>query len=465
MSEFFNSQTGQGSRTGGARSRPPLQANIALQITGHDLSAPNGGVVFGVVRAPDWMEGDQVAVRLTTMEESIATFRKDKTPAENAKFEKTRPTIEKLMSGYKVGRNDVEPMQVGGLLFVSGCTKDVAATAEGEPQVWKGAYAENYGNDASRDVFHGFAKVNVREATAQYRMAADLDILFPKAAHQIGSLQDLRNFFDTCMDGQLNGVTHNANAALRVFSMNSAQGDSPQVQSKMVWSARKEVTVDADEPGGEPRTFKIPASAEQTWQEAVVQGAQSNGYLKMVAVALSSESDFPGLTPAQIGVANKLREGLASGELRIEAIPGRRIPIVGSSLDDLMDPGTTLARNASKCLVSVDGSDNKVPGYVKMTVGVMTGPARSGQDLPDSIIVTKFAPDAFAKARTLNFVPTDNFTPAFTAAREADSQREASDAAKAGGVPETPTPSDLLSADEPSASQKQAALDNDGPGM
>ena len=93
MSSFLKTFS-SGGKSGGGRSGPPLQANIALQITGHDLTAPNGGYVYGTVRAPDWMAGDEIAVRLTTPEEGVATFRSKYSAEANAKFERTRPTIQ-----------------------------------------------------------------------------------------------------------------------------------------------------------------------------------------------------------------------------------------------------------------------------------------------------------------------------------------------------------------------------------
>eukprot|EP01035_Chromulina_nebulosa_P005664 gene5664-7687_t len=192
MSEFmkrFNSGGGNGQRRG------PVQANICLQISGHDLTAPNGGVVHGVVVSPHWLEGDQVQVRLTNEAESVATFRKDRSPAENQKFFRTRPTIEKLMNGFKVGRNDIPPMNEGGYLMMYSATKDHDATVEGQPQVWKAQYADNFGNDPSYSVRNAFTRVRVEEATEKSSARGSVEMLFPGDARLIKSIDDLRAFY------------------------------------------------------------------------------------------------------------------------------------------------------------------------------------------------------------------------------------------------------------------------------
>lgn len=429
MSEFFNSmqQKSTGSNSG-SRSRPPLQANIALQITGHDLSVPNGGVVHGIARSPEWLAGEQISIRLTNQDESVGTFRARYTEAENAKFFKTRPTVAQLMGGFKVGRNEIEPMKVGGFLMMYGATKDLAATTEGQPTVWKAQYPENYGNDASRDVIHGAVRVSLdpgNEAAGK-NARASVDVLFTGQATVLRSIEDLRNFFDDHMEGQKNGVDQSANSVLRVVSRDGA------TKSLWTYSSRNTVEVPPAVDGDEPRKYSVSASAEQTWKDGVEEGKHAKGMLKVIAVALGAQGLV--LEDAQAAIAKGLALDLQNDEIFIEAIPGRRIPIVGSSLDDLMTEGTKLASQANKCLVAVEGRDNKIPGFVKMTVGTMTSTPRGGGNLPDTTIVTKFAADDFAKARTLDYLSTAIYTPQFTQAREAEQKQDAEKASQAGGV-------------------------------
>jgi hypothetical protein len=430
MSEFmkqFNSGSGGGARSG----RGPLQTNLCLQISGHDLSAPNGGVVQGVVVAPAWLAGDQVAVRLMNEAESMATFRKDRTPTENRKFfDKSRPSIEKLMTGFKVGRNDIPAMNAGGYLMMYGCTKDHDAFVEGQPQVWKAQYAENYGNDPSRDILHGVARVSIEPATETSRAYGNIDILFPRAASLIQSIDDLRGFFEDCMDGQLNGTEHNAQAVIRLIANNG------NVKSFFTYSARQEVEFNGED--GQARRVKVPASAEQTWKEAVEDGVQARGGIKMIAAALSG--DYTGLSPDLARSARTISADLAKGDLKIEAMPGRRIPLVGDSLEWAMDPSNKLARQAKRCEMKQEdprnpGAENArtVLGYVGMTVGVMAMAPRA-DGLADPLIVTKFSADEFAKAKSVNYIVSKNFEPQYSRERDQKAANEAAAAGAQGGV-------------------------------
>lgn len=453
MSEFMQNFTASKSGGSSGFARRPLQANIALQITGHDLSAPNGGVVHGVVRSPEWLAGDQVSVRMTTEAESGATFREKYTPAENTKFFRTRPTIEKLMSGFKVGKNDIEPMQVGGFLMMYGATKDLAATKEGSPTVWKAQYPENFGNDASRDVVHGVARVTLDAGADGKLPRANIDILFPKNAVDLKNIGDLHDFFADHMEGQQNGVDYNAQSVLRLVSKDDT------VKTLWTYSSRAPLEIPAAVDGDEPRKVTVSASSEQTWKDGVVDGKHGRGLLRVIAAALGANGLELDANHARL--AGMIKADLASGALHIEAIPGRRIPVVGSSLEDLLDPDTKASKQAQRCLVAIEGNNNKVPGFVGMTVGTMTSPARGGANLPDTVIVTKFSADDFAKARTVDFLNTANYHPPFTVKREAEAENNAEAAANAGGV-ETTQHEDKMPAG--AEEEQDMAMENDGPG-
>jgi len=425
MSEFmkrFNAGGGNGQRRG------PLQTNICLQISGHDLTAPNGGVVQGVVVAPPWLEGDRVQVRLTNEAESVATFRKDRSAAENQKFFRTRPTIEKLVNGYKVGRNDVPPMIEGGYLMLYSATKDHDATVEGQPQVWKAQYADNFGNDPSYSVRHAFTRVRVEEATEKTPARGSVEMLFPSDARLINTIDELRGFYADCMDGQLHGVEHNANAVLRLIAPGG------EVKTFMTYSARQEVQIqDAD---GNPLTVKVPASHEQTWKEAVVDGAQAKGGVKLIAAALSG--NFEGLQGKEADLAKQLAGEFQRGEVKLEAIPGRRVPLVGASLEWALEPGNKLERQAKRCLAKVEDGQNPgqtrtVPGFVAMTVSLITMPPRA-EGMPERQIIAKFAADEFAKARTVSYIPTENVKTQYSQERDLKSAEASAAAAEKGGI-------------------------------
>ena len=460
MSEFMQSFAGRRNGSSG-RARPPLQTNIALQITGHDLTAPNGGVVHGIVRAPDWLAGDEVSVRLTTEAESLATFRQQKwdgakqayvpySDSENQKFFRTRPTIQKLMEGFKVGKNDIEPMQAGGLLMFYGATKD--QVVEGAPTVWKAQYPENYGNDASRDIIHGAGRISLDVGGEGKRPRAYLDVLFPDDAKVITSIDGLKAYYEDFMQGEVNGVDHSAQSVIRLISQDGG------VKSLFTYSARNSVDIPGLNESEAPRKVGVSAPAAQTFKEAVEEGKQAKGLLKVLAVALGANYT---LDANGADMAGKLKNDLTAGKIKIEAIPGRRIPVVGSSLEDLLDADSKLSKQAKRCLVSVEGRADKAPGFVKMTVGLMTSPAKGG-GVPDNTIVTKFAADEFAKARTVDYLATANHTPVFTRDREKEAEKAAEAAASAGGIEQSPMESPGNDGDEP---QAQADNDRSGPGM
>lgn len=425
MSEFmkrFNSGGGNGQR------RSPLQTNICLQISGHDLTAPNGGVVHGVVVAPGWLAGDEISARLTNEAESLATFRKEHTPAENKKFFKNRPTIEKMLTGFRVGANEIPPMTVGGYMMLYSATKDHDATVEGQPKVWKAQYAENFGNEATHEVRHAFTRVNLEAETENLPARGSVEMLFPADARLIKDLDDLRGFYADCMDGQLGDVEHNANAALRLIAPGG------EVKTFMTYSARQEVQIqDSD---GNPLTVKVAASHEQTWKEAVVDGTQAKGALKLIAAALSG--NFEGLQGGQADLAKQLAGEFERGEVKLEAIPGRRIPLVGASLEWALTPGNKLERQAKKCLATIEDAGNPgqartVPGFVPMTVSLMCMPARA-EGLPERQIVAKFAADEFAKARTVSYIPTANVETRYSQERDLKAAEASVAAAEQGGI-------------------------------
>lgn len=453
MSQFMKS-FGNNSSGGGRGNRPPLQTNICLQIRGHDPSAPHGGTVHGVVVAPAWLAGEEVGVRLMNEAESVATFRKDRSPAENRKFfDKSRPTIDKLMNGFQVGRNQIPAMGEGGFLMMYGCTKDVVSKEQGVPTVWKAQYAENFGNDAGRRILYpGLGRVTVNEATETHSAYGNLDMLYPQFATTIQSIDDLRQFFDVCMDGQHDGTEHNAQSVIRAITPG---GD---VKSFFTYSAKAKVERE------DGTTFNVPASAAQTWKEAVEEGVQAKGAIKVIAAAL--KGDYAGLSAEHAGMAKGLNADLAAGTIMLEAIPGRRIPLVGDSLEWVMDPGNKLSKAAARCNMKVEDGQSPdgfrmVKGFVGMTVGVMErGPRAPG--LPEAIIVTKFAVDEFAKAKGPSFIPTENFKPAYTQRVDQAAEQAAANAAAQGGVSQTEY--DDPRGDEPEAAAGQER-GNDGPGV
>jgi len=266
MSQFM--QSVNQSRARGSRSGFEFQANICIEVTGYDLAAPDGARVLGIARAPAWAQGQEFSIRLQNEQESKETFRKGKDAKANDKFFKTRPSIENLANGYKVGKNTVEPMQEGGFLMLYGCVRD-GKTNDGEPQRFKAQYPQNFGNDPSRSVMAGMARITYREERVEngrtFGARGQMEILSPEHAAMITSIDGLRNFYADFMAGEVNGVQYDGMVALRLVEDLPAEPGKDvrsQVYTGFAYAAKSEVQVPA---GEETRTIRVPASAEESF--------------------------------------------------------------------------------------------------------------------------------------------------------------------------------------------------------
>ncbi|SFF33245.1 hypothetical protein [Paracidovorax wautersii] len=427
MSQFMESVR---SRQQSAQSRGPgreLQANLCLQVTSYDLEAPDGGRVIGVAMSPEWARGHEFSVRMLTQEEAKATHRKDKSPAENAKFFSKQITIDKLANGQMVGRNQVDPIKVGSYIMAYGATKDGARPETG-PAPWKAQYIDNFGNDASRRIETGMARVTVKPAHEYqgryYGAQGSMELLYPGDAQVVTSFDGMKRFFDDYLPGEIDGVINDAIAVVRVVSdLPAVDGQQPrsQVFSGMVYSAKKELNVTVDSGS---KVIKVPASGAETLKK-VTNG--KSGLARTVVAAMSG--DTKGMSPQEQDMVAKLQADLAAGKVRIEVVPGRQIPIIGTSLEDLMRSNSKLANAAAKCQYkNADGV--VVNGFVKMTTGVKVESRLGGG--PDSVFVTSFAADVGAKGMSINSVITPNVKPEWGLSREAAAERDAQAAANSG---------------------------------
>lgn len=427
MSQFMESVRG---RQQNAQSRGPgreLQANLCLQVSGYDQDAPDGGRVIGVAVSPEWARGAEFSVRMLTQEEALATHRKDKSAQDNAKFFSKQITIGKLANGQKVGNNRVDPIQIGSFIMAYGATKD-GARPESGPAPWKAQYIDNFGNDASRRIETGLARVTVKpEREYQGRHfgpQGSMELLYAADAQVVTSIDGLKRFFEDYLQGEVNGAINDAIAAVRVVSdLPASDGQEPrsQVFSGMLYAAKKDLEVTTD---NGPKTIKVPASAADTFQKAAT---GQPGLVRTVIAALSG--DKTGLDERNQKLVADLQADLAAGKVRIEVIPGQQLPIIGTSLEDLMRANSKLANAAAKC--QYKNAENKVVnGFVKMTTGVKVEPRFGGG--PDSVFVTQFAADVGAKGMSINSVITPNVKPVWGVDREAAAERDAQAAANSG---------------------------------
>lgn len=410
----------------------PSQKNLCIQLAGFDLDAPGGAQAKGIVIAPDYVAGMSVGIRLMTDQECLQGFRKERSTQDNAKFFKARPTIEKFAKGYTVGRNAIDPMNIGGLMMFHGCTFDRDNSSDELP-VYKAEYAENYGNDMNRAVLYGSGRVNVREYNG--RTFANLELLHIQDAVEVKSLEDIQNFYAERMTGS---ADHLFQRDVRLESIGALRlvKDGGKVVARSFYVPS--VEVDGKDADGNTLKVRVPGDALNAMDHAFVQGQQAGGFFKVVAAALDPTHMNSLGSDEQKRQANALRLELEDGTTKIEMIHGVKMDIIGDTLDLMLKEKTQLNRQMTKALIVPAARQGEpdpapVPGYVRMTVAIAVGKSRAVDQAP-GVIVAKFANDEFAKPYSLAHIPTAMSKTAYAKEREQQSVREAENAARNGGV-------------------------------
>lgn len=420
-----------------SKPRKPYQTNLCLQVSGFDLTHPAGPVAKGIVVGHPMMEGEEVSVRLYKREEAEVSYFSAKPKNWLDTHFSRRPSIENFSNGFKVGRNVIPPMEPGALLMLHGCIKDWDAMPDGSTErVWKSQYAESFTKTPESVVLYGAGKVDVREYGG--KTFANLDLLKVADAVVIQTNDDVVKFYADYMEptttvgaGSLNveNIATSPIANFRLVNERTGQQWSAFAYNQ---SVKKEFQTDEG-----PKQFSVPGDMADSYLAAFVQGTQSQGKLKLLGAALSPEL-FDALDDESIKAdAAVLRDRLQSGELKIEAIPGLRIPIVGTSLEELLGEGTQLNRAFNETFMPIENAARQrefVPGFMPMTVSVMPGKSPvEGQ--PRGVIVSKFVNDENARPRSMNLLRTNNWVPDFTREREQAQAQRAEQAAAKGGEP------------------------------
>lgn len=408
------------------------QKNLCIQLAGFDLDAPGGAQAKGVVIAPDYVAGMSVGIRMMTEQECLQGFRSKRSAQENAKFFRARPTIEKWANGYTVGRNTIDPMNIGGLMMFHGCTFDRDNSTDELP-VYKAEYAENYGNDMNRAVLYGSGRVNVREYNG--RTYANLELLHIQDAVEVKSLDDVANFYAERMTG---AADHLFQQDVRLESIGALRliKDGGKVVARPFYVPSEQV--EGKDANGNSVKVRVPGDAMNAMDHAFVQGQQAGGFFKVVAAALDPQR-IDGLeNDEQKRQASAIRRELEAGTTKVEMINGVKIDIIGDTLDLLLTEKTQLNRQMNKAMIRPAAREGEpepaaVPGFVRMTVAVAVGKSRAVDQAP-GVIVSKFANDEFAKPYSLAHIPTAMSKTAYAKEREQKSVQEAEHAASVGGV-------------------------------
>lgn len=386
-----------------------FQSNLCIQLSGFDLDAPNGGYANGVVVAPAHRMGEEVSIRMMTQEEALAGFRQKYDEKANKKFFKNAPTIEGWAKGFNVGANTIPPMEVGGYMQFTGCTRDAQASVDGV-NVYKAQYSENYGNDLGRGVIHGMGRYVERNGFAA------LEVMRVDEAQVIKSVDDLRNFYAEHMVAELpdQPVQREPLAVLRIATL---EGPYKGATKACMLYVPKDKNADY-----------TPFSAEQAFTDAFVEGKQAKGLASIVAAAL--DDDLMQALPEDFRRdAQYLKNDLNSGKKAIEMIAGDRFPVVGTTLESLQKEGSKMNRYVQKGILKAESGDT-YPGFVAMTVATAYGvePDNGGKA---NIILSKFANDEWALPWTMGNMPTSHVASKFVQERMAAVESLAESAAQA----------------------------------
>lgn len=247
-------------------------------------------------------------------------------------------------------------------------------------------FAEAIGHPSDRAVMHGLCRVNLKKGVNGAKNKAHVDVIFPEKARRIDVAEDLQIFFKDYLPPVIDDLENNANCLFRVIAPKTRE-----VVLAWVFVSR-EIIHRPGPPGRPARVFSQPGSLEKTWNEAITTGAQSDGLPRVIASALGLTVEP--MSRAQADLAAKMAQDLAMGDIVIEAIPGRRLRVVGDSLVRIFEPGSRLHFAAMNCISKEDGGDSLrfIPMTVCLTLSRPGGPD-AALAAGRAAVVAKLAPD------------------------------------------------------------------------
>lgn len=273
----------------------------------------------------------------------------------------------------------VSDMLQSGLLIVFMACLPVAD----RPDVLCSSVAEVIGREPDRQVMHGLCRVTRKDSPRK----AHVDILYPRLARILENSSDLDCFFMDYLGPEYDDLENNANCLLRVIAPKSRQ-----VILAWVYVARDIVRRPSND-GGKERVFSLPASLDRTRAEAIFNGEQSEGLPRVIASALGAKVGV--MSDIHMELAGNMAADIRNRDIIVEAIPGRRIRIIGDSLDNIFDPRSRLAVAAASCVYR--GSDGAQSlRFIPMTVGLVVsrpGGGVAAMRQSRAAVVSKLIPD------------------------------------------------------------------------
>lgn len=329
--------------------------NIALQVTGFKIINPYVAQYTGSVMAPSFLRGKEVKIKLTHY---------------NAWQLRNARNLDQILSSIqRLGFETVEQFQADvDHNFASMSIRNTVAVFQGclqsedNPYEWGCWIGEAVGVVPTNDAIYGYVRLQSKKGASSTRVIADF--LYPDQAALITDINDLKDFFARHLCESVRGVENNGNCLFRIKSKHSKK-----ISSFWVYVARKDVSY--TDKGGRERQFSIPDSLEKTWADAVVHGKQSSGLCRVVAKALG-DSSIELDKPEHRALARDIADGLSTGAIRIEAIPGQRHRLMGEVLKHIHSADSHLSKTIAVCELE-DGSG--IGFYPMMGISQETLPA------------------------------------------------------------------------------------------
>lgn len=350
--------------------------------------------LVGEVVSPPAMAGRQIEIRYThvigrSLGKRIAAEREQAAQADRqAPFESHEQALaESARSVADLGQQDL-------LVLFFACLP-----VQDQQGVWWSSMMDVIGREPERQVTHGLCRVTVKESPRK----AHVDILYPRLARRLETASDLENFFVDFLGPEYDDLENNANCLFRVVAPKSRQ-----VILAWVYVAREIIRKPAQD-GGRERVFSLPARLEKTRKEALIDGDQSEGLPRVIAAALGVKVGH--MHDDHASLAEGMAMDIRNGEIIVEAIPGRRIRVIGDSLNKMFESGSRLAAAAESC-VHRDADGAQSLRFIPMTVGLLLSRPGGGSVAmrqSRAAVVVKLVPDVSYMSYKTRDIETPNY--------------------------------------------------------
>ena len=344
------------------------RVNIALEIQTSIKVDQSTYQFSGRVLAPQNMVGEIVKINLTDrLLFEVHRIRKSEDKPENLQ-DKARRILKEANSVYS-SIDDLEHKLFEKIEKVSRVGDIVvflqSSASDGHWGAWE---AYRLGDTQEFSVEHAYCRVNVK--THPNGMRVSTDLLFPHKSAVITTKAEFKAFFDQYFQSSIDDVENNSNCLFRLRSETDGF-----VKPFWLYAARENVEVQGSD--GRTRRFNIPASLEQTWDEAIVRGVQAAGFGSIVAKALGVDVQLR--EPSDEAYAQALSEAIARKDIVVEAIPGQRVRMIGGVLTQLENSKSRLRETIEECVVIGEDNVPKSGFYPMFAVTRRTLPQSAGR--------------------------------------------------------------------------------------